>query len=226
MNTRLDINIDEELEIYAGKLETLSKLAASASELSNKDYTFASDLINTFMGTKALSSRQWYWVEQLANRVRDLEPIYGNFAAVVAMMQLAAGHIEQPKIRLMSKGGTFIQLNYNKETGEFKVYIDGWQGHGYRKFAGWIKYEDGQPDSAKLVPYRSDRLNEDVANTIQDFSLDPVQAGKAHAGLLGCCVYCGHRLSDEESKRRGYGPTCASNYGLPWGTKFKPVAAA
>lgn len=35
--------------------------------------------------------------------------------------------------------------------------------------------------------------------------------------LTGTCVYCQRRLTDERSIRVGYGPTCATNYGLPWG---------
>ena len=31
------------------------------------------------------------------------------------------------------------------------------------------------------------------------------------------CGICGIKLTNDESKRRGYGPTCASKHGLPYG---------
>ncbi len=35
--------------------------------------------------------------------------------------------------------------------------------------------------------------------------------------LTGKCVFCRRALSDERSMKVGYGETCASNHGLPWG---------
>jgi len=37
--------------------------------------------------------------------------------------------------------------------------------------------------------------------------------------ITGQCVFCGRRLTDERSIAVGYGPTCASHNGLPWGEK-------
>lgn len=34
--------------------------------------------------------------------------------------------------------------------------------------------------------------------------------------LVNCC-FCGQKLDTNASKSAGYGPICASNYGLPWG---------
>ncbi len=67
----------------------------------------------------------------------------------------------------------------------------------------------------QLIPYRSDRLTDDIKVLIQEFALDPMAVAKAMAGKLGACLYCGQRLSDPVSKRVGYGPVCAKNWGLP-----------
>lgn len=49
------------------------------------------------------------------------------------------------------------------------------------------------------------------------FANDPAK----HMGTLGIltdhCQFCGKQLSNEHSMFHGYGPTCAENYGLPWG---------
>lgn len=96
--------------------------------------------------------------------------------------------------------------------------VDGWQGHGYRKFAGTI-------DDGMIKPYSKDRLSDDVRMAIESLANDPVAASKAFAQKLGCCIYCGTHLSADESKNRGYGPICANHYGLPYG-KNKFVKAA
>ena len=74
-----------------------------------------------------------------------------------------------------------------------------------------------------MIPYKSDRMDEDVKDLLQDFSLDPQRVAKASASKLGACSFCGSRLSDPISKKMGYGPVCASNYHLPWGDKTNAV---
>lgn len=40
------------------------------------------------------------------------------------------------------------------------------------------------------------------------------------------CVFCARKLSRGESTAVGYGPDCASNYGLPWGKEAEAAAVA
>jgi hypothetical protein len=35
--------------------------------------------------------------------------------------------------------------------------------------------------------------------------------------MVGRCCFCSHKIDTPESVDAGYGPTCASKYGLPWG---------
>lgn len=42
---------------------------------------------------------------------------------------------------------------------------------------------------------------------------------KAFGDRFHRCVYCSTELTDDRSITAGYGPTCAENYGLPWGNK-------
>lgn len=53
----------------------------------------------------------------------------------------------------------------------------------------------------------------------------PVTADEAAAfgHDAGQCIYCGLSLDDARSVAMGYGPTCAKNYGLPWGNKRQAV---
>jgi len=214
------LDIEALLEDYEARLAGLQDLIDVKDKLTTRDQTFASSLIDQFLATKALSARQWEWVGILGDRVKGAEPIYGDFKAIEVMLMLAADNIQTPKIRLMTNwrdpdaDHRFVQLTFskNRETGkrEILVHIDGWAGHGYRKFAGWI-------NENHLMPWRADRMTDDVKNLIQDFSMDPARVARACAGLLGACSYCGQRLTDDTSKAMGYGPVCAKHYGLPWG---------
>lgn len=210
------LDIEAEMDAYQEKLETLAALHSSREELTAKDREFADSLYTQFVNTKGLSPNQWTWVGRLLERIKKSEPVSGNFNPVQVMFRMVSAAeggaaLKKPKIRLLSKNERYVQLNFDitKPEAGINVYVDGWAGHGYRKFAGWIK--DG-----KLVPYRTDRMTPDVIEVIQQFSDDPIQTAKAMAGLLGVCMYCGQRLSDDRSKQAGYGPVCAKTWHLPW----------
>lgn len=226
-----NINIEHEIEQLAAHLDSLRVLCETSSKMNDRDRAFASDLYSSFVSRGSLSSKQWAWVTRLTERYAELEPIYGSFVPILVMFRLTQASpnaIQKPRVRLLSSEGRFVQLTFypDKDAGrQVEVHIDGWQGHGYRKFAGWVCDDH-------IVPYRSDRMTKDVRAVIQDLALDPVGTMKAMAGLLGVCGFCANRLSDDRSKKAGYGETCADHYGLPWGDKqgkkelFQPVPAS
>lgn len=211
--------LEEYLQHHEDLLNTAAFLHYSLHQLSERDQEFATSLLNALADTNQLSPKQAYWLNELANRLRKSEPIYGSFDAVLVMFRLAGQKLKRPKVRLLSKPDADGQETYFElwfpipEDGtsqrELKIYIGGWQHHGRRRFGGWVK-------SDRLIPYR-DRLTDSIRLTIQDFALDPQGCAKAMAKRLGCCMFCGARLTDDESKDRGYGPVCAENYGQPWG---------
>jgi len=217
-HVEFELDLEQELAELRLKLENLIDLSECVPEMVKKDQDFAVSLLQNYTTRGSLTNNQWVWVDRLRERVRGVEPIYGSFDPILVMFRLAGAHgLKKPKVRLMSKGGTYVQLNFypgEKDEKVVDVYIDGWQGHGHRKFAGWIHKD-------RLVPYSKDRMTEDVRNVIQDLALDPIGTAKAMAGKLGVCMYCGQRLSDDRSKKAGYGPICAGNWGLPWGDSEK-----
>lgn len=211
-----EINVEALLEDYEGKLNALVDMHAVIDKMTQRDRDFASSLWEQFQNTHSLSPKQWPWVLTLRDRVVEAEPIYGDFNAVHVMFRLSKDKLKRPKIRLMTNWQDpdplaehrFVQLTFDQDSKTILVHVDGWAGHGYRKFAGWIH-------ANKIVPYKADRMTEEVRNAIQDFALDPMRCAKAMAALLGACMYCGSRLSDDVSKAVGYGPICAQHYSLP-----------
>ena len=223
----MKLNREDLLSAYESKIDEVEQLADSIDQLPARNQSFAADLINQFSNTGSLSPNQSGWVTKLLNRVKSAEPIYGDFNAIRVMFRLAAanGGLKFPKIRLMSKGGRFVQLNFDAEGAEkTKVFVDGWQGHGHRKYAGEISENTLKPWDGKFGAPMLEN-DGDVRLLLQEFALDPVKVAKASAAKLGCCSFCGQRLSDDRSKEAGYGPTCAKNYGLPWGGKSYKEAA-
>jgi len=208
-----EIDIETVVADFRNNIETLINLHAAEDKLNERDRSFAADLYRQFVNSHALSGRQWEWVGKLYDRVAGQRTIDGSFKAIMVMFMMAQsqGGLKRPKVRLMSKGKRFVQLTFNVEKPkEVVIHVDGWAGHGYRKFAGTMTENH-------IYPYASDRVTPDVVEVIELLATDPMGVAKAMANELGACMYCGIRLSDDESKRRGYGPVCAKSWSLPWG---------
>lgn len=201
-------DIETEVQRHRERLEALIDLGDLSKDLGEKDQEFANSLMSQFVPTGTLSVKQWDWVFKLRDKVKMAEPVYGNFNAINVMFRLAGEHLKAPKVRLLSKENTFVQLTFHPDTKVIDIHRDGWQGHGRRKFIGTISND-------MIVPHNASLLTDDVRMVIQELSLDPVGTARAMAGKLGACMYCAKRLSDARSKELGYGPICAKHYGLP-----------
>lgn len=174
------------------------------------------DIISRYAEAPALTVRQAQWLENEMAKYRQAEPLYGDFKAIKVMFRIAGNHLQRPKIRLLTAEGVFLQLTFIPGQDIILLHRDGWQGHGKRQHIGWI--EEGQ-----IKPKFANALNNDIKNMIQGFSLDPQAVAKACALKLGACSFCGSRLTDPESKARGYGPICADHFALPWGQMTEEV---
>jgi len=218
----------EAREVFEARLDHLQSLHNlwESLKLTPRDEEFASSLIRSFTENLSLSPNQWYWVEQLSQRYAQIEPIYGSFNPILVMFRLAQSHgLKRPKVRLLSADAEPVYFELWFRPGEkdekvVEIMRGGWQGHGRRQFAGWIHHDS-------IVPFRTDRITVGMKNTLQDLALDPLGVAKAMAQKLSQCMYCGQRLSDTESKERGYGPVCARHWELPWGSSTnQPIPTA
>lgn len=70
------------------------------------------------------------------------------------------------------------------------------------------------PDNV-FVPHS--RCTAEIRAAVQEFGDDPIRIARAHGHRTGNCCFCSRDLTDGRSVAVGYGPTCASNYNLPWG---------
>jgi hypothetical protein len=63
-------------------------------------------------------------------------------------------------------------------------------------------------------------------DTLLALSADPVKVATEYGRKTGNCCFCRKALKDARSTEVGYGSTCASNYGLAWGSKAAKQFAA
>jgi len=214
------IDFDELLQTasdeFDEKLANVRELHRIHETMTPRDKQFARDLLDQFERDLQLSPKQWYWAQMLTQRYAKAEPLYGSFNAILVMFRLAQSHgLKRPRVRLLSDDANepiYFELWFRpgeQDERQVEIMIGGWQGHGKRRFGGTILGD-------RILPFR-DRLTVGIRNTIQALALDPLGTAQAMAKRLSACMYCGQRLSDDESKARGYGPICAEHYGLPWG---------
>lgn len=52
---------------------------------------------------------------------------------------------------------------------------------------------------------------------VEQFCRAPIDNAAVSGKKYNCCCFCGSELTNASSVYHGYGPICASNWGLPWG---------
>jgi len=199
-------------------LQSALNLAEEHYWLVNKAEKYYNDLdyrlqniLDNYLKNPSLTHRQANWLENELAKFTEIKPLYGDFKAVQVMFTIASNHLKRPKIRLLTKENTFIQLTFIPGEKTIILHRGGWAGHGQRVYLGKITPEN------QIIPKFSGAITEDIENCLQEFSLNPAAVAKASALKLGACGFCGQRLTDQESKSKGYGPICADHFGLPWG---------
>lgn len=79
----------------------------------------------------------------------------------------------------------------------------------------------------KIMPdglfFKSEKCDQDEVAALTMFAQDPVGVSRASGRLTSNCCFCRKKLTTPESVAVGYGPSCAENFGLPWGDKKAEV---
>lgn len=178
---------------------------------------FATDLVAKY---PRLSDSQATWLlciahESLTKTAAPAKTVQtGDLSGLIAILDKAKEHLKYPKIRLQC-GDEKVTVSLNKH-GEIQVKDA--ERHEETSF-GWAKVWYGKVDAfGQFVPSKKNQLA-GLEELLGELSSDPVGAAKKYGKLTGNCCFCGKALSDERSTKEGYGPICATNFGLPWGGK-------
>ena len=193
------------------------------AELSDRDRSFMSDLINGKYGYRArgyLSDNQLKWVDVLYKRALGVEPekaapeSVGDLAKLVEFFTDALANLKYPKIKLELNGYP-LKLHLAGPNSKYKgsIMITDGGPYGSNKWYGAVS-PSGEWTPSKQV---TDELRSIISRTLGAFSKDPKHAAMTYGHLSSSCCFCNKKLDTKESVKAGYGPVCADKWGLPWG---------
>jgi hypothetical protein len=166
-----------------------------------------------------LTDRQWPWVDKLIERAtpRQQQPRehVGDLGPLLALFDRARKHLKHPAI-VLRVDGIFSDIRLSvaseraKVPGSINVATNEAFGEGL--WYGRITRDGAFEPSRQETP-------DALLPALRAFACDPVGKAAEHGRLTGRCCFCNRGLDDARSTAVGYGPTCAKNFGLPWGTK-------
>lgn len=129
--------------------------------------------------------------------------------------------------RLFDLASTKIKypsIHFWRDIGELKFYLCGAQS----STPGFIRITNAQsyPNQEVYAEINKDGKGLFRKDTRQSFKEEilriadsPIEEAKLRGIKTGYCCFCSTPIQTKESLEAGYGPICAGNYGLPWGTK-------
>jgi hypothetical protein len=196
----------------------IEKLDGLLGKLAPRDKVFASSLSQQFKSRGKLSSKQWAWVAKLIERAEAPPPPppkkmeVGDLQALYRMFGFAKQHLKYPKIHLQA-GDQPVMLAVAGERSKYngKIMVTDGQPYGRNKWWGAI-------DASGCWEHPRAGVPDAVVDLIRRMAADPSGTATAHGSLTGHCCFCNSKLTDGRSKVVGYGPTCAKNFNLAWGT--------
>ena len=149
-----------------------------------------------------------------SNEVRQPIEEIPNGAKILEIFHNAQKHLKYPKI------------NYNFNDPEDRIStIRFYLASSGSRYAGGIHITDGRSfenntyygviDKNGVLNLRH-TVDELTADRIKFILKDPITAASVSGIAFDSCCFCGHELTHPNSLFYGYGPICASNWGLPW----------
>lgn len=207
-----------------GNTETIEALKSGLDKIPAKDQSFVKSLLSQHATKGKLSEKQWYWVGKMAQSLEPKPNIpaftfsVGPYDKVTSMLELAKKNLKFPKLNLQLATGEHIVCFQAGERamipGSITVKLAR-NEKGFSQRLGRVT-KDGEFDPAKDAPTA---IIPSLLAMLTALGADPVATVAAYGHKSGNCCFCMLPLTDERSLHAGYGPTCAKNYGLPWGDK-------
>lgn len=126
---------------------------------------------------------------------------------IAEMFVVAASRLRRPHVRFILPHGTLTIKPSLRKPGALAVLARAERGR--EVLAGRIEGSVFVSSPYGAPPW--------VAPVLRLVGEDPASYASAYGLESGHCCFCSRALSREESLVAGYGPVCATNYGLPWG---------
>lgn len=197
---------------------TIDNLRAAMPAMTDWERDKADNLCQWYLTHNCqLTDKQWAFAKRLVQATKS-KPVkacknVGNMSKLIDLFNKAKQHLKWPKISLEVNGHP-VKLSLAGERAKVPGSITVTDGgpFGANRYYGRV-----DPDGTWHKPYKQFAELPDVEGLLTDMSTDPAATAAKHGHLTGNCCFCHRPLSDAKSTAVGYGPTCAANYGLPWG---------
>lgn len=193
----------------------LMELSSLKDKIAPRDMDFARSLVTSFNRYGKLTPKQMEFVEVIISRAKGTATPKPSTAvpldAIQAMFDKAAQKLKRIKVTLQDSAGQKVVFKRagpaSKYAGQILVTDGG--PFGAAKFFGNIK-EDGQF-------FVTPKATDSVVNLVNEFAANPEDVAAKYGKLTGGCCFCSKSLNDNRSIAVGYGPVCATHFGLKWG---------
>ena len=204
------------------QVNTNLMFADAISTLRGTTDKFAQDLLRQHFNGRELSPAQRRWVFVKAQQALDErnrpQPLPGvdneviGLSSIFDLFQRARLGLQYPKIRLELPSGEPVVLALatgGKYEGSIRVTNGRKYGEDGNVFHGVI-----QPDGV----FQGRNPDPAVVAFLRSLAADPAGVAARYGRSTGNCCFCGLSLTNGEqgSVEIGYGPVCASKWGLPW----------
>jgi hypothetical protein len=208
---------DQELAIS----EVRKILETNLPNLMPNDQTFATSLLNQ-LDARGLTDKQLFWFCKLAERSTNpgeerAKTQIGELKGVMTLFAFAAQHVISPTIIIAVEVENDIhqyRLSVAGDRARVPGSINVVENGGDRIWFGRVLQSGDFEESPRVdVP-------KDLIPALKRFAADPGGFATESAKLTGRCCFCRKPIGEGDDPRsiaRGYGPICASNFGLPWG---------
>ena len=158
---------------------------------------------------RPLSSSMVYWLHKLSQPEKSVEANGTvNLDRVNTLFNTAMSKLKRPAV-VLSNGSSNIRISWagpnSKYRGQLIVAAPTF-GAGFY----------GRVDQSGNW-YKTDSCSEDIEDLVKQFAESPERVAAEHGKLTGKCCFCNKGLTDDRSTEVGYGPVCASSFGLKWG---------
>lgn len=148
-------------------------------------------------------------VEHSTPRVpaRQVE-LSNDLGGLFSMLETASARLKYPKVRILA-GDTEITLKASSG----KVYIEDANEEVFNTYRqAYAKKYYGKVDSGVFYP--TSGCPDTIVEALKALALNPLEQAQRYGRLTGRCSFCGRLLTDAVSVENGYGPVCATKYGL------------
>ena len=198
-------------------MQKIDKLRSLTATMTVNAQNIAMSLITQFGNRRSLTDKQWALVDKLIAENENKAPAQ-KFPRVHAFLAYASSKgAKNPTIHLGLGEAGKVVLNYAKKSDRVyivdaeRTYYDEKEGRDRTVAYGFLT------NGGELGTYYSyPKVKKPLLEKLEAFEADPHKAGALEGHITGHCCFCTLKLTHPESVKRGYGPKCASYYGLPW----------